>query len=154
MLMGEYVRRPSKCNFVDAVRRCVHELCYRIGNDVEMTRDMAQRFNHLFGETLVVPEPLIQENVATVPGTDGQKMSKSKGNVIDPLEVTEQYGVDAMRFTLATMAAQARDVKLDLERVLAMPAFAALRNVHISDASLTSFPRTEGRNQSHNRVRD
>ncbi len=54
----------------------------------------------------------------------GQKMSKSKGNVIDPLEVTEQYGVDAMRFTLATMAAQARDVKLDLERVAGYRAFA------------------------------
>ncbi len=50
---------------------------------VEMTRDMAQRFNHLFGETLVVPEPLIQDEVATVPGTDGQKMSKSYGNTIE-----------------------------------------------------------------------
>ena len=48
-----------------------------------MARDMAQRFNHLFGETLVVPEPLIQEDVATVPGTDGQKMSKSYGNTIE-----------------------------------------------------------------------
>jgi valyl-tRNA synthetase len=54
----------------------------------------------------------------------GQKMSKSKGNVIDPLEVTEQYGVDALRFTLATMAAQARDVKLDLDRVAGYRAFA------------------------------
>jgi tryptophanyl-tRNA synthetase len=49
---------------------------------VEMTRDMAQRFNHLFGDTLVVPEPLVQANVATVPGLDGQKMSKSYGNTI------------------------------------------------------------------------
>lgn len=50
---------------------------------VEMTRDMAQRFNHLFGETLVVPEPLIQDTVATIPGLDGQKMSKSYGNTIE-----------------------------------------------------------------------
>jgi tryptophanyl-tRNA synthetase len=50
---------------------------------VEMTRDMAQRFNHLFGETLVVPEPLIRDEVATVPGLDGQKMSKSYGNTIE-----------------------------------------------------------------------
>ena len=50
---------------------------------VEMTRDMAQRFNHLFGETLVVPEPLIRDDVATVPGLDGQKMSKSYGNTIE-----------------------------------------------------------------------
>jgi tryptophanyl-tRNA synthetase len=50
---------------------------------VEMTRDMAQRFNHLYGETLVVPEPLIQKEVEVVPGLDGQKMSKSYGNTIE-----------------------------------------------------------------------
>ena len=50
---------------------------------VEMARDMAQRFNHLFGETLVVPAPKIREDVATVPGLDGQKMSKSYNNTIE-----------------------------------------------------------------------
>ena len=50
---------------------------------VEMTRDMAQRFNHLYGETLVVPEPLVKSEVAVVPGLDGQKMSKSYGNAIE-----------------------------------------------------------------------
>ena len=50
---------------------------------VEMTRDMAQRFNHLFGETLVVPEPLIRKEMEVVPGLDGQKMSKSYGNTIE-----------------------------------------------------------------------
>jgi tryptophanyl-tRNA synthetase len=50
---------------------------------VEMARDMAQRFNHLFGDTLVVPQPKIQESVATVPGLDGQKMSKSYDNTIE-----------------------------------------------------------------------
>ena len=50
---------------------------------VEMARDMAQRFNHLFGDTLVVPEPLIRSDAATVPGLDGQKMSKSYGNTIE-----------------------------------------------------------------------
>ncbi len=50
---------------------------------VEMARDMAQRFNHLFGETLVIPEPQIREDVATVPGLDGQKMSKSYSNTIE-----------------------------------------------------------------------
>jgi tryptophanyl-tRNA synthetase len=50
---------------------------------VEMARDMAQRFNHHYGEVLVVPEPLIQEEVAVVPGIDGRKMSKSYGNGID-----------------------------------------------------------------------
>jgi valyl-tRNA synthetase len=47
----------------------------------------------------------------------GQKMSKSKGNVIDPLEVIDEYGADALRFTLAAMAAQGRDIKLSASRV-------------------------------------
>lgn len=47
----------------------------------------------------------------------GQKMSKSKGNVIDPLKVIDEYGCDAMRFTLAILAAQGRDVKLAMSRV-------------------------------------
>jgi valyl-tRNA synthetase len=47
----------------------------------------------------------------------GQKMSKSKGNVIDPLAVIDDYGADALRFTLAAMAAQGRDIKLSQQRV-------------------------------------
>jgi tryptophanyl-tRNA synthetase len=50
---------------------------------VEMTRDMAVKFNEQYGETFVIPEPQIQEEVAVVPGTDGQKMSKSYGNTIE-----------------------------------------------------------------------
>jgi tryptophanyl-tRNA synthetase len=50
---------------------------------VEMTRDIAIKFNQTYGETFVVPEPAIREEVATVPGTDGQKMSKSYGNDIE-----------------------------------------------------------------------
>ena len=50
---------------------------------LEMTRDMALSFNHQFGETFVVPDAKIDKNVMTVPGTDGQKMSKSYGNTID-----------------------------------------------------------------------
>jgi len=47
----------------------------------------------------------------------GQKMSKSKGNIIDPLELVDEYGADALRFTLAAMAAQGRDIKLSTSRV-------------------------------------
>ncbi|MGE5842211.1 MAG: valine--tRNA ligase [Deltaproteobacteria bacterium] len=47
----------------------------------------------------------------------GKKMSKSKGNVIDPLNVIDQYGTDAFRFTLAALAAQGRDIKLSEERI-------------------------------------
>jgi valyl-tRNA synthetase len=54
---------------------------------------------------------------ALVRDKDGQKMSKSKGNVIDPLELIDEYGADALRFTLAIMAAQGRDVKLDPTRI-------------------------------------
>ena len=49
---------------------------------VEMARDIAAKFNHAFGETFVLPEPVIRNDVAVVPGTDGQKMSKSYGNTI------------------------------------------------------------------------
>lgn len=50
---------------------------------VEIARDIAINFNSTFGETFKLPEPFIKEEVAVVPGTDGQKMSKSYGNTID-----------------------------------------------------------------------
>jgi tryptophanyl-tRNA synthetase len=49
---------------------------------VEVARDIAQRFNHIFGETFVLPDPEISESTAIVPGLDGQKMSKSYDNTI------------------------------------------------------------------------
>ena len=54
---------------------------------------------------------------ALVRDEKGAKMSKSKGNVIDPLELVDAYGADALRFTLAAMAAQGRDIKLSRQRV-------------------------------------
>ncbi len=54
---------------------------------------------------------------ALVRDEQGQKMSKSKGNAIDPLEIADKYGADALRFTLAAMAAQGRDIKLAMSRV-------------------------------------
>lgn len=50
---------------------------------LEMTRDIAIKFNQTYAETFVVPDPEIREEVAVVPGLDGQKMSKSYGNTID-----------------------------------------------------------------------
>ncbi len=54
---------------------------------------------------------------ALVRDASGAKMSKSKGNVIDPLAIIDDYGADALRFTLAAMAAQGRDIKLSTQRV-------------------------------------
>ncbi len=54
---------------------------------------------------------------ALVRDASGAKMSKSKGNVIDPLALIEEYSADALRFTLAAMAAQGRDIKLSTQRV-------------------------------------
>lgn len=50
---------------------------------VEMTRDIAIKFNEQYGQTFVIPEPQIRDEVAVVSGTDGQKMSKSYGNTIE-----------------------------------------------------------------------
>lgn len=73
---------------------------------LEMTRDIASTFNHQMGETFVIPEARVQENTMYVPGTDGQKMSKSYGNFINIFEadkplrktimkiVTDSKGVD------------------------------------------------------------
>ncbi|UCH45782.1 MAG: valine--tRNA ligase [Nitrospiraceae bacterium] len=54
---------------------------------------------------------------ALIRDAEGQKMSKSKGNVVDPLKMTDAYGTDAVRFTLAAYAAQGRDIKFSEERV-------------------------------------
>src|SRR5690606_22078323 len=52
---------------------------------LEMTRDIGSSFNHRYGETFVIPEAKIDENIMTIPGIDGQKMSKSYNNFIDIL---------------------------------------------------------------------
>lgn len=64
---------------------------------LEMTRDIAATFNHQFGETFVLPESLIDDNVMTIPGTDGQKMSKSYGNIIDVFLPEKQLRKNVMQ---------------------------------------------------------
>lgn len=58
-----------------------------VGDDqkqhLEITRDIAAKFNNLYGEVFVIPEPRIQKSKAKIPGLDGQKMSKSYGNIIE-----------------------------------------------------------------------
>lgn len=68
---------------------------------------------HFMKET---PFPTVYMH-ALVRDEKGAKMSKSKGNVIDPLHLMDEYGADALRFTLAAMAAQGRDIKLSTQRV-------------------------------------
>jgi valyl-tRNA synthetase len=71
------------------------------------------------------PESPLEERVpwkrlylhGLVRAADGQKMSKSKGNVVDPLGLIDQYGADALRFFMAAMESQGRDVKMDEKRV-------------------------------------
>lgn len=75
---------------------------------------------------------------ALVRDKNGAKMSKSKGNVIDPLELIDEYGADALRFTLAIMAAQGRDVKLDPQRV------AGYRNFGTKIWNATRFAQMNG----------
>jgi len=64
-----------------------HSNLVPVGKDqkqhLEVTRDLAIRFNNRYGDILTIPEPMIQESVAVVPGLDGQKMSKSYNNTIE-----------------------------------------------------------------------
>ena len=61
---------------------------------------------------------------ALVRDAEGEKMSKTKGNVIDPLDITKEYGVDALRFALLSQSAQGRDIRFSTERVATTRAFA------------------------------
>ena len=73
-------------------------------------------FNHDAGGQPQVPWKRLYLH-GLVRAADGQKMSKSKGNVVDPLGLIDQYGADALRFFMAAMESQGRDVKMDERRV-------------------------------------
>ncbi|MBB5754584.1 valine--tRNA ligase [Prosthecomicrobium pneumaticum] len=81
---------------------------------------------------------------ALVRDEKGAKMSKSKGNVIDPLELIDEYGADALRFTLAAMAAQGRDIKLSANRVEGYRNFATKLWNAARFAEMNGAVRTEG----------
>ncbi|MDP2106399.1 MAG: tryptophan--tRNA ligase [Desulfobulbaceae bacterium] len=63
---------------------------------IEVARDIAIKFNNTFGETFVLPEPVIDDTVATVPGVDGQKMSKSYGNTINIFQTAKELKKSVM----------------------------------------------------------
>ncbi len=86
---------------------------------------------------------------AMVRDEKGDKMTKSKGNVIDPLKAIEQYGADSLRFTLTIMAGQGRDVKLSLDRVEGYKAFCnkfwnAVKFFHLHHQSNSDLPEPAG----------
>ena len=66
---------------------------------LEITRDIAIRFNHLYGEVFVIPDAIIEKEIATIPGLDGRKMSKSYGNVIPLLAPEKQFRKAIMKIT-------------------------------------------------------
>lgn len=76
---------------------------------IEVARDIAIKFNNTFGETFVIPDPVIDGNVATVPGTDGQKMSKSYGNTI-PI-FTDQKSLKKSVMAIVTDSTPVEDPK-------------------------------------------
>ena len=78
----------------------------------------------MFGMEFINKEPFKDVYVhALVRDEKGQKMSKSKRNVIDPLEIIEKYSADALRFTLLSMASPGRDVKLSEDRLKVIETF-------------------------------
>ena len=108
---------------------------------------MAMLGLHLMGE---VPFRTVFLH-AMVRDEKGEKMSKTRGNVIDPLDVTAKHGADALRFTLAAMAGQGRDIKLSPDRIAGYRAFAnkiwnaarfVLMNAQSHDANAPAGPRS------------
>lgn len=98
---------------------------------VEVTRDLAIKFNQAYGETFVVPEPRIQESVAVVPGTDGQKMSKSYGNTIEIFGEEKATRKKIMSLVMDSRSPQEpkpdadKNIAIQLLKLLAPPADAA-----------------------------
>ena len=94
---------------------------------VEITRDLASSFNYKYGETFILPESKISESVMTIPGTDGRKMSKSYGNVIDLFLPKKELKKQIMGIqTDSTPLEEPKDPEIcnvfSIYKVLALPA--------------------------------
>lgn len=97
---------------------------------------MVMLSQHLYGD---VPFRAVHLT-GLVRDADGEKMSKTKGNTVDPMDLIEEYGADAMRFTLAVLDVPGRDIPLDLERMAGYRAFGN----KIWNAVRFALARTEG----------
>lgn len=75
---------------------------------LEMSRDLAKSFNNLYGETFVIPESKIDDQVMTIPGTDGQKMSKSYGNTIDIFQPEKKLKKNVMSIVTDSLPLEAK----------------------------------------------
>jgi tryptophanyl-tRNA synthetase len=98
---------------------------------VEMARDIANSFNHLYGELLVAPEAQIDENVALLPGLDGRKMSKSYGNAVFLSDTPKE--IDQKLSRMITDPARAR--RTDPGEPEKCPAF-QLHKIYSTDAEI------------------
>ncbi len=105
---------------------------------LEITRDIANTFNNLYGETFVVPEAQIDEQVMTIPGTDGNKMSKSANNIIDILGDEKQLKKQVMSIVTDSTPMESpknpdTDTVFAIYRLVATPEqTAALRNKYLA----------------------
>lgn len=93
---------------------------------LEMTRDVASRFHHQLGETFVIPEAKVQEETMYVPGIDGEKMSKSKGNIINLFQPDKKLRKQIMGIVTDSIPMEdpkdpAKDNVFALYKILASP---------------------------------
>ena len=99
----------------------------------------------MMGDHFMKTEPFHTVYIhALVRDEKGAKMSKSKGNVIDPLDLIDTYGADALRFTLSAMAAQGRDIKLSTQRIEGYRNFATKLWNAARFAEMNGCARTDG----------
>jgi tryptophanyl-tRNA synthetase len=97
---------------------------------VEVTRDIAIKFNETYGQTFVIPEPQIRDEVAVVPGTDGQKMSKSYGNTIEIFGEEKVLRKKVMGIVMDSRTPQ--EPKPDAEKNLAIQLLKLVAPTHVA----------------------
>jgi tryptophanyl-tRNA synthetase len=98
---------------------------------VEYTRDTAEKFNRIFGETFTLPEPIIMKELGTVPGTDGQKMSKSYSNTI-PLFASDE---EIKKAVMSILTDSGSDIPANVYNIH-LPVYSALHGETASLAAL------------------
>jgi tryptophanyl-tRNA synthetase len=137
---------PASCGlFTYPVLMAADILLYQadivpVGKDqkqhIEITRDIAERFNSVYGETFVLPEPLISDDIAVIPGTDGQKMSKSYGNTINIFEDEKSLKKKVMKIVTDSKAVEEPKDRMPATS-LRFTVFSQIRQARMTCASAT-----------------